>query len=207
MGKFPTAAGLGLLSCHTCSLISRPPRTTTKWSCPRCGTHLHFRKPDSVARTWALIIAGYALYFPANMLPVMETSSLFDSQIDTILSGVVYLWNAGSWAIAMVVFVASIVVPMVKLVILSASLILVQRRSSWRPLQRTHLYRFVDFIGRWSMLDIFVIGLLVALVQIPSLATIKAGSGALAFGALVVVTMVASMSFDPRLIWDPVNND
>jgi paraquat-inducible protein A len=108
--------------------------------------------------------------------------------------------------LATVVFIASIVVPLAKLITLSLLLILVQRRSTWRPLLRSRLYRMIDFIGRWSMLDIFVVALLVALVQIPSLAAITVGPGALAFGALVVTTMVASMSFDPRLIWDPIDD-
>ncbi|MES2356482.1 MAG: paraquat-inducible protein A [Pseudomonadota bacterium] len=207
MKKCRSAASQGLLSCHVCSLISRPAPGNADWSCPRCAAHLHFRKPDSIKRTWALLIAGYALYIPANLLPVMETSSLIDSQIDTIFSGVVYLWTTGSWLLSSIVFIASIVVPLVKLLTLSLLLISVQRRSTWCPFRRTQMYRAVDLIGRWSMLDVFVSGILVALVQIPSLAIIKIGSGMLAFGALVVMTMLASINFDPRLIWDSANND
>jgi len=142
------------------------------------------------------------LYLPANILPIMETNSLFDSQVDTILSGIIYLWSTGSWFIAVVVFVASILVPLTKLAALMLLLITVQRRSTWRPLLRGQMYRVIEFIGRWSMLDIYVLTLLVALVQMKTLANIKAGPGALAFGAMVVVTMFAAMSFDPRLIWD-----
>ena len=135
----------------------------------------------------------------------MRTTTLFDAQEDTIMSGVVFLWMDGSWPIAGIVFIASIVVPMLKLIALSLLLISVQRRSLWRPLQRARLYRLVEFVGRWSMLDIYVVTLLVGLVQIQSLALIVAGPGVVAFGAVVVLTMLASMSFDPRLIWDTIN--
>ncbi|HVK55160.1 MAG TPA: paraquat-inducible protein A [Burkholderiales bacterium] len=202
MTQYVTAAKAGLLSCHACGQLSKPTPDHERWSCPRCGSHLHFRKLDSIWRTWALLIAGYILYLPANLLPIMETSSIFDSQVDTILSGVVYLWTTGSWVLAAIVFIASFVVPLAKLLALTLLLVLAQRRSTWQPMQRSQLYRFVDFIGRWSMLDIFVIALLVGLVQIPSVAEITAGPGALAFGVLVVLTMLASMSFDPRLTWD-----
>jgi len=204
---FVTAMSRGLLSCHACGLVSRPANAHGNWSCPRCGAHLHFRKPGSIGRTWALLIAGYIIYLPANLLPVMETSSLFDFQSDTIMSGVVFLWTDGSWILATIVFIASIVVPLAKLITLSVLLILTQRRSALVPLQRSRLYRLVDFIGRWSMLDIFVAGILAALMQIQSLALIKIGPGAIAFGVLVMLTMLASMSFDPRLVWDPIKID
>ena len=202
MDTTPTSMGRGLYCCVACSLISSARRDGVMSCCPRCGAALHFRKPDSISRTWALLIAGIVLYLPANILPIMETNSLFDSQVDTILSGIIYLWTTGSWFIAIVVFVASIIVPLTKLAALILLLITVQRRSTWRPLLRNQLYRVIEFIGRWSMLDIYVLTLLVALVQMKSLANIKAGPGALAFGAMVVVTMFATMSFDPRLIWD-----
>jgi paraquat-inducible protein A len=140
------------------------------------------------------------------VLPIMYTSSLFGAQTDTIMSGVVYLWISGSWPLAIVVFVASVMIPMLKiiaLVVLNAS---VQRRSTWAPHQRSKLYRIVELVGRWSMLDIYVIALLVALVQLKGLATIQAGPAALAFAAVVVLTMVAAMSFEPRAIWDPLEN-
>lgn len=207
MKNFVTAAHLGLINCHACGCLSKPRSHVAHVSCPRCGAPLHMRKKDSIGRTWALLMAGYLLYLPANLMPIMETSSLFNSQIDTIFSGIVFLWTSGSWLLAIIVFIASFVVPLAKLLILTVLVIYTQRKSTWNPLQRTKLYRTVEFIGRWSMLDIFVIGLLVALVQIPSIAQIKAGPGSLAFGALVVVTMLASMSFDPRLIWDPIFKD
>lgn len=202
MPVLQTAAELDLLSCHACDLVCKRVPGSRKASCPRCHARLSSRKPDSIARTWALLLAGYVLYVPANILPVTTTRSLFDSQTDTIFSGVVYLWTTGSWFLAVVVFVASIMVPLAKLLGLSVLAISVQRRSVWRSLRRSRAYRFIDFIGRWSMLDIYVITLLVGLVQIQTLAAITAGPGVLAFGALVVVTLFASLSFDPRLIWD-----
>lgn len=133
----------------------------------------------------------------------MHTNSLFGAQSDTILSGVVYLWVSGSWHLAVIVFVASIVVPSIKLLALTFLVISVQRHSTWAPMQRTKMYRILEVAGRWSMLDIFVVAMLVALVQLQALATIQAGTGAVAFGAVVVLTMFAAMAFDPRLIWDP----
>jgi paraquat-inducible protein A len=198
-----TARHLGLYACHTCNLLSQPAPGRHDAVCKRCGDHLHFRKPDSVARTWAYLLAGYIFFIPANVMPIMYTSSLFGSQADTIMSGVIYLWVSGSWHLALVVFIASILVPSAKLLALTFLVVSVQRRSRWAPLQRTKLYRAVEFVGRWSMLDIFVVAILVALVQLQSLATIEAGFGAVTFGAVVVLTMLAAMEFDPRLIWDP----
>lgn len=199
-----TAARWGLATCHGCGLLSRAGHGAR---CPRCGSPLHGRKPNSIARTWALVIAAAILYLPANLLPIMETSSLFGAQEDTILSGVVYLWRTGSWHLALVVFIASILVPMAKLFALVILLLSVQLHARWQPVQRTRLYRLVELVGRWSMLDVYVVTLLVALVQLEALATVRPGAGALAFGAVVVLTMFAAMSFDPRLIWDSMEED
>ena len=145
------------------------------------------------------------MYVPANLLPIMETSSLFSSQDDTIMSGVIYLWRSGSWDLALIVFIASIMVPLLKLTAMTLLLITAQSRSVWQPLQRTKLFRIVEFVGRWSMLDIYVVAILAALVHMGSLATVKAGPAALAFGGVVVLTMFSAMQFDPRLIWDPLS--
>jgi paraquat-inducible protein A len=149
-----------------------------------------------------LLSAAYILFIPANTLPIMQTGSLFGAQRDTILSGVVYLWHSGSWPLALLVFFASIVVPGVKLLALTYLAVSVGRRSAKNQMARAKLYRLLEFIGRWSMLDVYVVTLLSALVQLQSLATIKAEPGAVAFGAVVVLTMLAAMAFDPRLIWD-----
>ncbi len=199
-----TAADMGLFACHTCHLLNKPVPAGHDLTCVRCGTRLHLRKPDSITRTWTLLIAACILYVPANVLPVMETGSLFGSQSDTIMSGVVYLWTSGSWPLAAIIFIASILVPGSKLAALTVLLVSVQRRSSWKPLERTRLCRIVVLVGRWSMVDIYVAAILTALVQFKSLATIKAGPGAIAFGAVVVLTMFAAEAFDPRLIWDPM---
>ena len=197
-----SAAALGLYACHTCALVSRPHDADENAHCPRCGTALRRRKPESVGRTWALLITAFILIVPANTLPIMETGSMFGSQRDTIMSGVIYLWTSGSWALALLVFFASVVVPLAKLIALSYLLISVQRQSPRNPRRRTRLYHQLKFIGRWSMLDIYVVTLLVALAQLQSLATIHAAPGAIAFGAVVVFTMLASMNFDPRMMWD-----
>ncbi len=200
------AASVGLWACNLCKLVSKSPLQASMGHCPRCGARIHARKPHAVVRTWALLITAAVLYVPANVLPVMETSSLFGFQKDTILSGVVYLWTSGSQPLSLLVFIASITVPLLKLTSLAFLLASVQFRSAWRPDQRVRLYRTVEFIGRWSMLDIYVGAILVALVHFQGLATIVAGPGATAFGAVVVLTMFAAMSFDPRLIWDPAGN-
>ncbi|AXE92153.1 paraquat-inducible protein A [Paraburkholderia terricola] len=197
-----TALASALMTCHSCGLLTKSDAHLHDASCPRCGAHLHPRKPASYSRTWAFLIAAIVLYIPANVLPVMNTSSLFGSEKDTILSGVVYLWTSGSWPLAVVVFIASIAVPMLKILAIIYLVVTTQRRSVARLQQRTRIYRLVELVGRWSMLDIYVITILVALVQFNALATIQAGPAAVAFGAVVVLTMFAAMSFDPRLIWD-----
>ncbi len=200
------AAGT-MLSCHLCGLVSQGGGLGKKSNCPRCAAPLHVRKPNSISRSWAYLLAAYILYIPANVLPIMKTSSFLGAQDDTIMSGVIYLWHSGSWDLALVVFIASIMVPLMKLIAITLLLVSVQRRSVWQPLQRTKLYRVVELVGRWSMLDIYVVAILAALVQIGSLANINAGPAALAFGAVVVLTMFAAMEFDPRLIWDPLRKE
>lgn len=199
-----TAASLGLSTCHVCGLVSRYDACNQEAHCPRCNASLHFRRPNSIKQCWALLIAAYILYIPANLLIIMETGSLISYRKDTILSGVVHLWQTGSMFIAAIVFVASIVVPLFKLIALTYLLISVQKRSVRYYSERARLYRLIELVGRWSMLDIYVVTLLAALVQLQSFAIVKAGPGAIAFGAVVVLTMFASMKFEPRLIWDPL---
>ena len=198
-----TAAALGLLACDTCALLSRAGPRSHGARCPRCGSPLHARKPGSVGRTWAFLIASVALYIPANVLPIMQTSSLFGAQRDTIMSGVVFLWKSGSWSLALIVFIASVLVPLAKMLALGLLLVSVRQRWTWQPQQRIRLYRVIEAIGRWSILDIYVVALLATLVQLRALGSIAAGPGAIAFGAVVVLTMFAATAFDPRLIWDP----
>lgn len=200
----PTAASAGLLACHVCGLLSKPLATGGGSHCPRCRTTLYFRQPDSLAHTWALVIAAIVLYVPAVLLPVMVTGTLFGAQSDTIMSGIVFLWRSGSWGLAMIVFIASVAVPILKILSLAYLAASTQFRPLLSPPKQIKIYRFVDFVGRWSMLDIYVITLLVALVKFGGVATIDAGPGAVAFGAVVVLTLFAALAFDPRLIWDAV---
>jgi paraquat-inducible protein A len=200
--KSETGRSLGLLLCLQCRATVRGmgvpyPR------CPRCNAHLFERKPHSLAVTAALIACAAALYIPANVLPVMYTRTIFDDERDTIMSGVLVLLHSGSWPIAVIVFIASIVVPLLKIAALAVVTFSAWRRSTGRREQRSELFRMVEFIGRWSMLDVYAISLLVALVQIRSLANVAVGWGALAFGAVVVLTTFAARSFDERLLWDP----
>ena len=201
-----SAMQLGLVSCHACHLLSRMPKTPAHGTayCPRCGEELHQRKPNSLMRTWALVLAAIIFYIPANVLPMTITSALGTVQADTIMSGVIYFMQHGSWEIALVIFTASVFVPFLKFVILIYLLLSIHFKSIKRPKDRTRLYRFTEAIGRWSMLDIYVVTILVALVKLGFLADIEAGPAALYFALVVVTTMIAAESFDPRLIWDVV---
>jgi len=202
-----------LVACDTCGLVNRLDEddaaangARTNVHCCRCGAALHRRIPNSIAWTWAMLAAATLLYIPANMLPVMYTESVGGTEGDTIMSGVLLFWNTGSPGLAIIIFIASVVVPVSKLVALAWLNGSAQLRSRTAPLARTRAYRVVEFIGRWSMLDIFVVTLTVALVRFDLLAVITAGPGAIAFGCVVILTMVASSQFDPRLIWDPIDS-
>ncbi|KAA0677827.1 paraquat-inducible protein A [Roseomonas genomospecies 6] len=192
-----------LTACHDCrQVVAGTANGDGGGDCPRCGAGLHRRKPDSLRRSWALICAATILYIPANLLPIMTVVYFGAGQPDTILSGVEALIVAEMWPVALLVFFASITVPVLKLIGLVYLLVTVQRRSPERQRDRTRLYRMIEGVGRWSMVDIFMISLLAALVQLGAIATIHAELGAVAFAAVVVITMLASESFDPRLIWD-----
>ena len=199
-----TARNLSQASCHSCHLLSRIPADHKggHLRCPRCGAALHQRKPNSISRTWALVLAAFVCYIPANVLPITHVTSLGKVQSDTIMSGVIYFMASGSWPIALVIFVASVFVPLIKLIILTFLLISVHSKTNRRQKDRTRLYRLTEVIGRWSMVDIYVVTILVALVKMGALASIEPGPGAVFFGAVVVITIFAAMSFDPRLIWD-----
>ena len=199
-----SALELSLAGCHNCEQVSRIPAGVRDavMRCPRCGTAIHPRKPDSIARTWALLIAAYVFYVPAMVFPITKITTLGHVQADTIMSGVIYFLNSGEWPVGLVIFVASVFVPVLKLFILTYLVISLQRRSQWRPRDRTRLYRVTELVGRWSMVDIYVVTLLVTLVKVGAVANIDAGPAALYFAAVVVITIFAANSFDPRLIWD-----
>ncbi|WP_295455561.1 paraquat-inducible protein A [uncultured Thiodictyon sp.] len=206
----PRSPGHDLLACAVCGLVVARPaarRAGHRLRCPRCTAVLRARKPESLQRTWALVAAAVILYLPANLLPIMTVTSLGSSQSDTIWSGAIYLLTHGMWPLAVIVFVASIVVPLLKILTLTILLISVGVRSAWRPQERSRLYRITETIGRWSMVDVFVVTILVALVRLGNLASVEAESGAIFFCAVVVLTMFAAMSFDPRLIWDVLDQD
>ncbi|MGN7739319.1 paraquat-inducible protein A [Pseudomonas sp. 22526] len=198
MNQPPYARDLGLMLCHTCGQAC--PQDVHY--CPRCEAVVHARKPDSLNRTWAFLVASLILYIPANVLPVMYTQIFGSGSENTILSGVLEFWQHGSWDIALLIFIASVVVPCSKFFVLGMLLITCQRRSHWAMRERAKLYRFIEVIGYWSMLDVLVVALVAALVQFHALSSIEPRMGILFFGLVVVLTMFAAMSFDPRLIWD-----
>ena len=204
-----TALSAPYASCHDCALVVSMPVGAAHASvrCPRCDARVHRRKPDSIRRTWALLLGALLLYVPANVFPVMRVTSVGIVQEDTILSGVIYLLLHGMWPLALVVFVASVAVPLLKIAALGFVLVSVQRRSQWRPVDRTRLYRIVEAVGRWSMVDIYVVTILVALVRMGAIASVDAMPGALYFGSVVVLTMLAAEHFDPRLIWDELEGE
>ncbi len=201
----PSAMQQGLQICDTCELVSEPAPGATTGVCPRCGHSIEFRKAQSLQRTWAFIIAAAICYVPANLLPVLSTITIEGTESDTIMGGVVLLWSPTGWPLSLIVLVASIMIPCGKIVALVHLLISVQRGSIESTQERIRLYRVVEVIGRWSMVDVFVDTFTVALVQLQPLMSVEPGPGLLFFAAVVVLTMLAVDSFDPRLIWDSNN--
>ena len=187
------------LACHACACVQGP---AVGGRCRRCGARLHRRRRDVGARVWALAIAAAVVYVPANILPVMRIQSVLGTTDHTILGGVIELWRMGSWDLAVIVFVASVVVPITKLLALAVLMLYRRPRGVRVQRQRTRMYELVEFIGQWSMLDVFVVILMGAMANFPGLTRILPGPGALSFGMVVVLTMWAAMSYDPRLGWD-----
>lgn len=197
-----TAQSAGLWNCECCGLVSEARRHDEGTPrCPRCLFALHDRKPYSVQRTWAYLAAAVLLYIPANVLPVMGTASVLGKYEHTILGGIVELWHSGSWELAAIVFIASIAVPLLKMAALALLAFTAQAGSRWRQLERARLFRLLETVGHWSMLDVFVVVILVGMVQFGAFASVRPEPGLLAFGAVVIATMLASASFDARLIW------
>jgi paraquat-inducible protein A len=198
------------VSCLSCGRIhSAHGSSPLPRKCTRCFGRLFWRKPDSVTRTWALIATGLLLYIPANAYPALTVISFGQGTPSTILGGVIELMNGEDWPLALLIFTASVAVPVLKLLGLTWLLLSVQFGQRTRLLDRTRLYRVIAFIGRWSTIDIFVAALLTALVSMGRVATVEPGLGILAFGGVVVTTMLAAESFDPRLMWDAaeIGND
>lgn len=193
-----TAAQRGLAACHLCCKLA----PLDVHECPRCGSAMHLRKPDSLQRTLALLVTACILYIPANLYPIMYTDSLGTSEASTILGGVILLIELGSVPVALVIFVFSIMVPSGKLMAMFYLVWSVRRQSPLDARQRSAMYRVTEFIGKWSMIDVFVVSILAALVHLSGLLVIRPGIAALSFAGVVIVTMIAAESFDPRLIWD-----
>ena len=192
-----SAAARGLARCHSCGRVE----AIDARHCPICEARLHLRKPASLDRTVALTLGAVLLYFPANLLPVLRIeSSLNSEQENTILSGVIQFWHDGDYPVAVIIFTASVLIPLVK--VLAIIVLCLAVRSGRSPRVMTRLYRMTEYIGRWSMVDVFVVAILVGVVQLGSVLRINPGPGALAFAGVVVLTMLAAHSFDPRLIWD-----
>jgi paraquat-inducible protein A len=196
-----TALQSGLAICHTCMALNDASLKT----CSRCGSSVHARIPGSLERTLALLIAATVLYIPANAYPIMTTEQ-FGSPLDsTILGGVILLWNMGSYPVAMIIFIASVLIPIGKILSIGTLCWTVSRNDKSSQRQRTILYRITELIGKWSMVDVFVVAILVALIQITGIIVIRPGAAALAFAGMVILTMLSAESFDPRLIWDPAD--
>jgi paraquat-inducible protein A len=193
-----SAAAEGLACCHMCYKLA----PESLHHCPRCRSALHVRRPDSIQRTTALLATATVLYVPANVLPIMTTFELGQPTESTILGGVVLLMHHEAYMIASVIFVASVLVPLGKLFSLTWLSWSVARRHPKSHGERTRLYRMTELVGKWSMTDVFVVAILVALIQLGGLLRISAGPAAVAFGGVVILTMLAAESFDPRLIWD-----
>jgi paraquat-inducible protein A len=205
----PVRAGsIGLAACRTCGLVvPRSPVPGARLSCPRCTTLLRERLPRSGERTLAWLLAGVILYIPSNLLPVIYVNGVGGGEESTILGGVLSFWYAGAWDIAMLIFTASVVVPATKFLALGLLLWTVHRGSSWARRQRSVLYRLVEIIGYWSMLDVVVIALTAALLKFKTLGTAEPRLGIVFFCGVVVTTMIAALTFDPRLIWDSRKRD
>jgi paraquat-inducible protein A len=192
----------GLQRCDGCALLSTPGCDDDDARCPRCGESLEFRKHRSIQRTWAFLLAAALCYIPANLLPVLTTTTAAGAESDTILQGVVLLWSPTGWPLSLIVLFASIMIPSAKILVLGYLLLSVQRGMLGNGGPRVRLYRTVALIGRWSMVDVFVDTFTAALVQLQPLMSVEPAVGLVFFAAVVVLTMLAVESFDPRLVWD-----
>jgi len=194
----------GLTDCSVCHAIVKIPGEGTGQEayCPRCESEVHARKPEAVQRTWAYLLASIVFFIPANVLPMMYVATFAGTESDTIMSGVLYFIDTGAYLIAFVIFTASIFVPILKILILVYLLVSVQKGSCLHRKRRKKLYMLTEIIGRWSMVDVYVVGTMVSLVHFGALTEIKPGMGANFFLLVVIMTMLSAMAFDPKLIWD-----
>ena len=193
-----SAAEQHLASCHTCCLLV----PFDSHRCPRCHASVHLRVPNSIQRTMALVVTASILYIPAMTLPIMRTVSLGTPMDSTVIGGVVVLWQMGSYPIAAVIFIASVFVPVGKLIALSVLCGYVTWGKPFTAKQQTTLYRITELVGKWSMIDVFVVSILVALIKLGDILSFYPGLAAVTFCSVVIITMIAAELFDPRLIWD-----
>jgi paraquat-inducible protein A len=194
----------GYLCCRSCHKLI-PQKNQAMAHCPRCHSQVYPRIPHSFAQSWALLISGFILYIPANILPIMTLYKGGTIRTDTIMSGIINLMNIGMTPIAVIVFIASILVPLLKMLALAMILLAVQYKRQCNVCIRTKLYRIVEFVGRWSMLDIFVISILLTIVKFNNMASVEVEPAAWIFASVVILTMLAAKRFDSRLIWDEIN--
>ncbi len=195
------ARDAGLASCHTCDQVVQLAQHISA-TCPRCHSRIHYRKQDSINRAWAFLISALIMYIPANTEAIMITSTLGKQSSDTIMSGILYFLEHGDWPLALVIFSASVLLPLLKIIAIAYLLIVVKKGNGLRKKEKTRLYLIAEVMGRWSMVDVFVVAILAALVQLGELSSIAPGPAGLAFAAMVVLTMFSAMAFDPKLIWD-----
>ena len=198
-----TAYTKSLANCQVCGKLSNAKLV----HCPRCSSNIYLRKPNCIQHTLAYLITACILYIPANLLPITTTTQLGREIESTIIGGVILLWEHGSYPVALIIFIASIIVPIAKIIALFWLCWSVASKHTHRRRERTLLYRITEFVGRWSMIDVFVVAILVALIQLGGILTIQPGGAALAFATVVIITMFAAFSFDPRLIWDETNHN
>ncbi len=192
-----SALAQGLQGCPICTSVG----AAEKNHCDGCGATLHAGWSHSIQKTWAWLITAAMLYLPANFLPITYTRLFGGETESTILGGVVLLWEHGDKPIAVIIFIASVLVPLGKMIVLAWMCLSVQTGSDFALTQKTKLYRVTEFVGRWSMIDVFVVAILVALIQLGNIMTVRPGVAAVAFAGMVITTMLASLSFDPRLLW------
>ncbi|MFT6861871.1 MAG: paraquat-inducible protein A [Akkermansiaceae bacterium] len=196
----PSALELDLVACHTCNKVS----DLNCSHCPRCGTHLHARKPDSIARCLAYGITGILAYIPANLFPIMIVTQLGTEEKSTILGGVATFWEMKAYPVAITIFIASVMIPGLKFLALGILCGAATGKIALNPRSANKIYSLTELVGRWSMVDVFVVAILVGLIQMGNLMSIQPGTAAIAFGLMVILTMLSAHAFDPKLIWDRV---
>lgn len=193
-----TALEKNLAACHVCEKVS----SIELHQCPRCHSALHARKTDSIQRCLAYGIAGIIAYIPANLYPIMFVTQLGSEEKSTILGGVATFWQSRAYPVAIIIFIASVMIPGLKFLSLGYLCAAAKGLVKLNPKRANRIYWLTELVGRWSMVDVFVVAILVGLIQMGNLMTIRPGAAAIAFGLMVILTMFSAHAFDPKLIWD-----